>query len=431
VSDNILRSTRSRTFWVALSIACVTCGLLLVAACTTGGGGGGPLGGNSVVLTGLFIDGVGDVRVDDHVVAVGTGQNGGIEYVIPAQGSATHPANDGGGTLQVRGFNVANGWIAARFLDGSVIFHHTTDQTTIEVDEDDLVLPAGAASDLEFYADDDFMAVLADPARVADGHELKFIDFSQDSPVITSFTQDLPNIVSERVVLGFDADRREVVALKADVFYRYDMDHPDNAPEEFDVGGMGGAVGSPLFQYDNGFLIYLSRDLNPDGRRLAMIANLDDQTTTELDEQPAANLDLLMRGGNFAYFARQDDGDDITNDQTRTAWGTVNGSIELTDLHETDVLIGDDREDGLIGYGLSLAATKDGRFRFIAGGGNPAVAEFLQVSEEGGAFEVVPTIDDFRNQSPDGLPGTEVVTSNAMVAFRVGGDDEVGYILLP
>ncbi len=93
------------------------------------GGGGGtdsnnPLAGLAVVLTGLNAEG--DIRVDDDLIVIGTGENSGVEYIFPSEGNT--PMNvTNFGSLETTGFNVANGWIAARNFRVTLPF--TTRQT--------------------------------------------------------------------------------------------------------------------------------------------------------------------------------------------------------------------------------------------------------------------------------------------------------------
>lgn len=397
-------------------------------------GGGAPLAGVSIVLSGVDVQG--DIRVDDNVVVVGTGQNGGIQYIIPSQGTDVMDVTNTD-TLVESGFNVAKGWIAARDFDGNVMLHNTASGTSMNVPETELSHFSGAAGTMEFWADEDFIVTVADHNRVTDGHKIKFIDFGAATPVITSFTQDIPDqsgSSQEIVLCAIDADNMEVLVLQTDVFYRYDMSNPTAAPQTLDVSADGGATNAQQVWYDNGKVIYHSRDMSGDGLRMAMLADLDTNTVTPLDANPAAPADVHLLGGIFGYFAQETDDDIITNQVARSVWGTVNsaGDIAYTEKHEADVLIADTREDGLIGYGLTLAITKDGRYRFLAGGGTPSVAEFLQISKNGGAFVSVPaSFSEHAGVNSDGVLASEIVTSNRLCAFRTLTDSQLAYILLP
>lgn len=416
----------------------VVAGLLAVGSgCGTnggGGGGGGTLSGLTVRVSDLVVDAIGDIRVDDNVIAVGTGENGGIEYLLPKQATTTFNIQTGD-NLITSGFAVANGWIAARQLDGDVFLHDTATATTTAVPRTTLALPSGNAATNEFWADEQFIVTFADDTVVSDGHAIKLIDCSTAPPTITSFTQDLPAQpfgIAERVLLAIDADQRQVMALQQDIFYLYDMDDPTAAPQTLDVSLAGGASNAFQFQFNDGFVVYHERDLTSTGLRTTRFLDIANLMTTPFPENPSEPLDMLLVNGQFGYFVNQRDEDVNVNSTTRSVWGTLDAAgPAYTQEHLTDQFIGNDRGDGLIGYGRTLAATKDGVFRFLAGGGNSAIAEILQVSRDGGEFTAVPTIQQFRNESPDGLPATEVVTSNDICAFRVGGDDQVGYILLP
>lgn len=412
--------------------------LALLAGCTFdpfgGGGGGGnnPVAGLQVRVSSLVA--TGDIRVDNDVVAVGTGNNGGIEYLLPKQGMQTYNLTNTQ-TLMTDGFAVANGWIIARNFNGDVFMHDTATGTTTPIPNATLKLPSGNVATNEFWADEQYIATFADDNAVTDGHKIKFIDTTTTPPTITSFTQDIPDPSignAERVLLAVDADHHKVMALQLNVFYLYDMNNPTAAPDIFDVSMAGGATNAIQFQFDEGFVVYQERFLTLAGLRITRFMDLANRLTTVFAENPSERLDVLLVNDKFGYFVNQRNDDVNTNSTTRSVWGAINaGNPNYTEEHLNDQFLGNDRGDGLIGYGRTLAATKNGTFRFLAGGGNPAIAEILQVSKNGSGFKEMPTIQQFQAQSPDGLPATNVVTSDDICAFRVGGNDQVGYILLP
>lgn len=413
-----------------LAIGCTA--LSLSGGC--GVSGGGTLSGIVVRVLNLSVDPLGDIRVDNNVIAVGTGENGGIEYLRPKVNMQVNNITSNE-SLQVRGFAVANGWIAARNFDGDVFLHNTATDSTVTVDTDDLALPSGNASTNEFWADGQYIVTYADDTAVMDGHKIKLINCGPNPPTISSFTQDIPDQSignAERVLLGIDVERNEVLALQQDVFYRYDMTNLTATPEVYDLSMLGGVTNSVQFQVDAGFVVYQTREQTLAGLRTTRYLNLTSRFSAPFNQNPCEPLDVLRVNNTFGYFVHSRSQDVNTNSTTRSVWGTQDsGGIAFTEVHESDQLIGNDRSDGLIGYGRTLAATKDGKFRFLAGGGNPAIAEVLQISRDGGEFVVVPTQSPFQAQSPDGLPATNVVTSNDICAFRVGGNDQVGYILNP
>jgi len=395
-------------------------------------GGGGPHG-LTVILSGLNVAANGDIRVDNNVIAVGTGQNGGIEYIIPAQGNAVKNVTNFK-SLVISGFEIANGWIVARDFDGNILFHNTATSTTIDADPAVLKHFSGAAPLREFWADNNYVVTVADHNNVTDGRKIKFIDFSGVTPQITSFSVNIPDPVgdAETVICAIDADRLEVLVLQNDVFYLYDMSNPTATPQVFNTAPSDGVSNATQFWYDDGKVIYHARTTASGNRRLTFLGDLDAGTTSQLAENPSSDADIHLLAGNFGYFAHETNNDVITNSVTRSVWGTVNGATTFTELHESDVTIGSNaRNDGLIGYGLTLTSTKNGLFRFLAGGGTPSVAEYLQVSKSGGAFMSFPALEAHRNTDPDGVLASEIVTSNGICAFRTLTNNQMAYILLP
>ncbi|MCG8404905.1 MAG: hypothetical protein MI923_06880 [Phycisphaerales bacterium] len=389
----------------------------------------------SVILSGVsMIDGI---KAGNDLIAMGVtgpGVTGGVQYIKPSQGPDANIISNFH-TFMTGGFNIAGTWIATRDFNGNVFFYDTATDTFIEVDEDDLALNSGATTDKdEFWAEGTHMVTRTDTARVADGHKLKMIDFSQNPPVITSFTQDFPDqqgTTQEVPIIAVDEERMQFVVLQLDIFYLYDMNDPDAAPTTFNTGGDGGATNATQPYFDDGYVIYHDRQGASNGRRVTRMLNVDTGEITQLSENPSAIWDVILVNGVFGYFVKETEDDEIDNFISRSVWGTVNGTISYTNTNETDILIvPPDRETGLVGYGQTMAVTPDLRFRFIAGGGSQGNANYLQVSA-GAGFAVIPTLPEFANVDPNGLEASEVVTSNTICAFKTLFNNQLAYIILP
>lgn len=399
-----------------------------------GGGGGGNIQSLQVVATNLSFDASGEVKVGEDIIAVGTGNESGVQYIIPSRGDVNPLSLSNFDEFVTAGFDLAGNWLMVRTIDGEVgIFNGETEQLTM-FDETVLSTFSGAAPPgvNEFWGDGDYFVTLADPNRVADGMAVKVIDLNSGTPVLTSFPNTgitpSPSRENEVSQMALDAPSRQFVVQTTDFIALYSLDDPTGAPQVFDLSNAGGVTNATRIHLDNGYVIYQTFEKTGNGRDVTRILDTNAGTTTQLSENPSRNRPLDIENGVFGYFAHVTDADVSTNDTARAVFGVIGANgPEVTQLNDARTPIGDDPEDGIIAYGCTLAITPDARYRFIAGCGNVGLAEYLQVST-GGAFEVL--ADQLDADPLDlGLPASEVEASNTLAAFLVNGS--MVYIRLP
>lgn len=398
---------------------------------------GGPTGDIQalrVVPTNAQVDSGGEARAGDDIIAIGTGQGSGVQYLIPSRGDVDPIDMTAFESFVPAGFGVAGNWVIMRNFDGEVfLFDGNTEQLT-SVPEADLALFSGAAPPgfPEFWADGDYIVTVADGNRVADGLRIKMIDVGADPPTITSFVDPPVEPVqfreNEKWHMAIDTANRQFVALVTDFVVIYDMDDPTAQPAVIDTSAVGGVSNRDQTHLDDGFLIYHAHELSGNNRELTYMLDLEMSITTLIDENPSRPRPMDLESGIFGYFAHVSDADVSTNDTARSVFGTVaSGAPEMTQLNDARTALGADPEDGIVGYGCTIAITPDGRYRFVAGCGNVGVAEYLFIST-GGPLEVLADqLDlDFLGL---GTPASCVDASNTLAVFRTS--QSVAYIELP
>lgn len=399
-----------------------------------GDGGGDNMDGLRATRTNALLEPTGDLKAGTDIIVVGTGVQSGVQYLIPSRGDMDALSLSNFDTFVTAGFGVAGNRVMVRTLDGNVGLFDGATETLTMFDETELALFSGAAAPgvPEFWGDGNSFITIADPNRVADARSIKMIEFVNGAPVITSFLEPTVEPVfgreGERWQVAVDATARQFVVQVTDFLLLYNMDDPAGEPGVFELSGTGGVTNTQSMHLDDGNLIYQTNERSGNGRDMTRIANFGAGNTILLSENPSQSRPMDLESGIFGYFAFVTDADNNTNATARSIFGTIGANgPEITTFHAERTAIGDDPDDGIIGFGCSLAITPDGRFRFIAGCGTVAVAEYLQVSD-GGEFTVFPDQFDL-DFAGLGMPASRVDASNTLAVFQTA-DDSVAYIEL-
>ncbi|MGE3182621.1 MAG: hypothetical protein AB7N71_13395, partial [Phycisphaerae bacterium] len=330
------------------------------------------------------------------------------------------------------GFGVAGNWIIARNFDGEVgLFNGDTEQL-IMVPESDLAHIAGAAPSREFWTDGDYCVTIADANRVSDGLSVKVIDFTGNAPVIKSYPQ--PNVTqtpgreNETWQADIDATARRIVVQVTDWLLVYDLDDPNAQPQGWNLQNFNGIRNTRNIHLSGDYVIYQTFDKTGNGREVTRIINITNGTLTQLPVNPSADLPLAFEAGKFGYFAFETDADMGTNGTSRAVLGEIQGDTpDITFENDARNAIGDDPDDGIVGYGCTICITPNGEYTFVAGCGIINVADYFMYST-GGAFK---TLDDEFDQDSlnSKMLGSEVHASNTLVAWET--PDGVAYSRIP
>jgi hypothetical protein len=268
-------------------------------------------------------------------------------------------------------------------------------------------------------ADGDYCITISEESDVDDGVIVKVIDVSDGSPTVIPLTTN-PSTAAELVEqVAVDGETATAVAVADDSFHIYDINAPTAAPT---VVAVANGIGDTQIAVDGGYILFHD-DQSPSEIGLVNIAT---RAVTGLTHAAAAK-ELALAGGSFGYFVDRDAGDSVGNFQ-RSAFGTVPGPGAT--LAADDAFIdGGTTNNGLLGWGESIAVTPDGARWFIGGKTSVGSGEYLQTGT-GGAFEVV---EDPSGLDAYGCKGTDVSVSSNTVAFKIGlnTDTTLGYIVLP
>lgn len=260
---------------------------------------------------------------------------------------------------------------------------------------------------------------------------LKVVDISDPNAVeISPLLVDPSDPVD---AVSIDATGGKAAARGGDTFYIYDVSDPNAAPTTWTRSALQGGAGSATdIRLSGDYLAFFDDDDN------FTLLNISTGAFTQPDRNPARSArSLALESGRFAYLATQtsDDGSSISLMNRALVAGT--GSVNTPLDPNGEFVNGDDSTDGRVGFGLSVAASPDGVYVFVAGDSAVGVGlvERLYVSDSGGAFQIVQDAADSLNA----LRASSVAASSNLVAFlipadvtdQIGTSVSIGYATLP
>ncbi len=429
-----------------------------------GNGGGGNNTAGAIVKTQMTVGSAGKVAVGDNIVVFGVGsdeaavssnQEAGVHYFNPADVDNTTTSVDmvpNSGTLfGTRDFAVALAKIALVRSTGAVSIFDTGDESLVDIAITDIAVEQmGAANEPgQMRANGQYIATINNENTVTDGNVIKVIDVSGDTPTIISFPNpddalNNPEVNFDQV--DVDATTMQVAAVSDhDIIYIFDINNPNAAPMELDLGlnsGTDGFRGAQQMVFRNGHILYQENPspanvLPGNGDVHTALIDVDTGDITTYTASPTtANSPLAMSDTTAMFFVWREDADmGDENNSYRSAIGPVADAPDATlasqtdryDFRTTQVSLAsaggettfsqdDCLDQKLIGYGATCAVTPDGARYFLAGWGPiDRNFDYIQMST-GGAFT------DF--DDPDGdtvtgaLMGSDITCNNNIAAFR-------------
>ncbi len=390
--------------------------------------------GLEVEFTGVQVDLFGDLIAGDDLIVVGTGQGSGVQYFVPSDPNPVAMNISETEQFVISGFAVTGKWIILRNVEGEVFVFNAETATLTPLDPQEFAVAGGAATGLpDFRADGDFVAAVMDREQTTDGFLYKLMSLVNPTPQFIPLTQNPPGTSDPftpfDTQVAIDGFQGLLAAQVDDNIYFYNFSFPDLEPAAFDFSTFGGvSIQKPIW-LDNLSLMYLARDTSPEGERMVYFARMNVGSTSPAPVSPAAFNDFFLNNGQFGYFAAQSDSDRLLNQQTRSVFGLVLGATPtVTSDAVTNTSIGEIRDDGVFGFGQTLAISPNGEYRFIAGAGAEDDADLLQVSKD--VFWEV--FNDPRATDEDDalLKARDVTASDDACAFITDADRNVGFILL-
>jgi hypothetical protein len=381
--------------------------------------GGGNQSALTVVKTNIEMHTDKRILAGDDIIVFGTGGFAGVDYMVPSAGDTAGRGIPDGDTFVAGSFAVAGKKIAlsANFV---VTIFDTESGSSETINVNDIRLtntPSGIHDAGHMQSDGDLVVVRSESSTI-DGRFLKVIDVSGDTPNVISFTvnpgDDAPRV--EHVMV--DAATRTAVAVADGIFYIYDIDDPTAEPATLTVET---GIGETPPHISGDYIIFQDEGDN------VGLAQISTSEITFMASNPAAKQ-MAIGGGSFGYFVDVDSDDSLGSSQ-RSATGTVDGGTSAT-LAPVGVFIdGSTTNNGALGYGETMAITKDGRRWILAGTRSLGSGEYLQVNT-GGGWSVVA---DPTGADRFGCPASDVSVSSNTVAFKTGNNTDVtvGYVILP
>ena len=429
-----------------------------------GGMGGGGDSTGAIVKTQMTVGSAGKIAVGDDLVVFGIGsdeaavtsnQDAGVHYFSPADVDNTTDSVDmvpNSGTLfGTRDFAVAQKKIALTRSTGAVSIFDTETATLEDIAITDIAVAqmGGANEPGQMRVANQYIATINNANTVTDGNAIKVIDISGATPTIISFPNPDDAIGDPETnfdQIDIDATTMQVAAVAdSDIIYVFDINNPNAAPIELDLGinaARDGFRGAQQMVFRNGKILYHqnpspSNTLPGNGDVHAAIIDVDTDTITRYTDNPTtANSRLAMSDTTAMYFVWREDADmGDENNSYRSAIGPVADTPDATLASQSDryalrttqvstVSAGGEttfpqaqcRDEKLIGYGATCCVTPDGARYFLAGWGPiDRNFDYVQMST-GNAFM------DFAD--PDGdtltgaLMGSDIVCNDDVAAFR-------------
>ncbi len=390
--------------------------------------------GLEVQFTDVRVDLFGDLVAGDDLIVVGTGLGSGVQYLIPSDPNPVAMDIPGDEDYVISGFAVTGKHVILRNVDGEVFVFNTETTTMIAVNPEEFSVAGGPAGVLpDFRAEGDLVAAVMDREKTTDGFLYKVMSIAGLTPQFVPMNNNPPGtsdpLTAFETQVAIDGLFGLLAAQVDDTIYFYNIAFNNLPPAAFDYSTFGGVSNQKPMWLDNTRLMYLAREQSPEGERIIHIARMNVGTTSPTPVSPATFDDFELNTGQFGYFAAQSNSDRILNRQARSVFGRIIGQTPAVDSDAVNnPAVGDDRDDGVLGFGQTIALSPNGEYRFIAGDGAEDVGDLLQISKDV-SWEVFN--DPRATDETDTLLRARDVTSSDNVCAFINGDDRVvGFVLL-
>lgn len=254
-----------------------------------------------------------------------------------------------------------------------------------------------------------YLAALLDPNE-SGGHVLALIDVSSDPPVVKRFPRWSQSAYLRQVAVN---EQGTVVVASQEQVAIYT---PQSSEPTFIDLAEG--VSSEQISLKGDTLAYFT-----DKGRKAATLDLKSKTPRVFALNPAIS-DLDLQGQTVAYFVKRDAKDAHSN-LARLAIGKIDGTSSVS-LATGNFVDGKTRNNGLIGFGSSVAICGDGTI-FLAGKESIGRSDRLQVVRDG-KISLFPDA----TVKPAFLQASDVIASGRWVAFKTGSNNKtrLSYIQL-
>jgi hypothetical protein len=365
----------------------------------------------TVVKTGIPVHYRGKVAVGDSIIAFGTGVNTGVDYI--KAGDTKGRGIPGGERFSATNFVAVGDKVV--LLDPRQFTYHVFDtKTATMVDVPDLKNRGNSP----LKADGSFVAVVTmDEQR--NRNMFSVIDVSGAKPTVVVNQPPWPGAIRIDQV-AINAAAGNLVVSTGDQIAKVLFKSGDTEPVAFNIKEHGGA-NTEAIAVSGDKAYYFSAE---SGQKNLMEINLVDGSVKKLSVNPATSA-VMAAGGTVAYFAHRDAKD---RNSTHARLAVMRGSGAPAIAVPADRFVdGRTRNNGLHGFGNTIAITPDGRRVFVSGKDSVGRTDRLQVYE-GTTMRLFPD----STVTPAFLQATDVTANASFVAFKTGTDANttLGYIKL-
>ncbi|HMO81850.1 MAG TPA: hypothetical protein PKD24_13755 [Pyrinomonadaceae bacterium] len=368
-------------------------------------------GALNVVKTGITVHHRGKIAVGDSIIAFGTGINTGVDYI--RIGDKQGRGIPGGDQFSATNFVVAGEKIV--LINTREFTFHVFDTKTGTMSEVPGLKNRGN-SPLK-VSGNYVAAVTMDETR--NRNTFSVIDVGGAEPNVAVNQPPWSGAIRIDQV-AIDAPSGNLVVSTGDQIARVLFKTGDTEPIVHQIREHGNA-GTEAIAVSGDMAYYFSAE---SGQKNLMEINLVNGSVRKLGVNPATSA-VAAAGGTVAYFANRD-AKDRSSTHARLAVARKGGAPTIAVAADRFV-DGRTRNNGLHGFGNTVAVTPDGRRVFVSGKDAVGRTDRLQVYE-GTTMRLFPD----PSVNPAFLQATDVAVSATLAAFKTGADANttLGYIRL-
>lgn len=387
------------------------CGLFLLILFVISTGFVYSQGAMNVVKTGIPVHYRGKIAVGDSIIVYGTGVNKGVDYLKAGDKQGRGIPN--GERFSAMNFAVVKDKIF--LLDMDNFSYHVFDTASGKMTAVEGLKNRGASP---LLSDGNYVLAIT-MNEAANKNQFTIIDLSGATPNVV-LDQPLWQGAIRIQQVAFDAISGYLAVSTGDAIGSVLFKSGNTEPVSHNVKDKGG-VNTEQMTVNGDKVYYFSAE---SGVRNLMELNLATGEVKKLSVNPASTA-VASRGGTVAYFANRD-AKDRSGTEARLVVMKKGG--QPTIVVPTDKFVdGSTKNNGLHGFGNTIAITPDGNRIFISGKDSIGRTERLQMYD-GKTIRLFPDA----TTKPAFLQASDVVANASFIGFKVGTDakTELAYIRL-